>query len=40
MGARWENKEALRKFVNDAWVRPMDKEKPKNASAVENNCYW
>ena len=40
LGARWDGDEDLRKFVNDSWVRPMDKEKPKNASAVENNCYW
>ncbi len=40
LGARWDNNEAINRFMNDSWVRPMDKEKPKNASAVENNCYW
>ena len=40
LGARWDGDEDLKKFVNASWVRPMDKEKPKNASAVENNCYW
>ena len=40
MGSRWEGDEVLKPYLSDAWVRPMDKEKPKNASAVENNCYW
>ena len=40
MGNRWEGDEVLKPYLSDAWSRPMDKEKPKNASAVENNCYW
>ena len=40
MGARWDDDEVINRYVSDAWVRPMDKEKPKNASSVENNCYW
>lgn len=42
IGSRWEKEhpEFCRKFVNDAWVRPMDKEKIQNAASVENACYW
>ena len=42
IGNRWEkdHPEFCRKFVNDAWVRPMDKEKIQNAGSVENACYW
>lgn len=29
-----------RKLFNDAWVFPDSSEKPKDASKVENACYW
>jgi hypothetical protein len=27
-------------LMNDYWIRPDDKFKPKNAKQVENGCYW
>ena len=27
-------------LFNDSWVRPSEKEKPKNAERVEGGCYW
>lgn len=38
-GSRWDNSE-VSKFYNEYWVRPDDKDKPKNANNVENGCYW
>lgn len=38
-GKRWDNTR-LGAFYNDAWVRPDDSEKIKNADGVENACYW
>ena len=42
-GKRWEENDAfdyVQKFFNDAWVYPSDEDKPKEASKVENGCYW
>lgn len=42
-GKRWEENAAfdyVQKFFNDAWVYPSDEDKPKEASKVENGCYW
>lgn len=42
-GKRWEENDAfayVQKFFNDAWVYPSDKDRPKQASKVENGCYW
>lgn len=42
-GKRWEENTAfsyVQKFFNDAWVYPADEDKPKEASKVENGCYW
>lgn len=41
-GNRWENHYPSRiaSCFNDAWVYPLESEKPKNAAAVENACYW
>ena len=42
-GKRWEENTAfsyVQKFFNDAWVYPSDEDKPKEASKVENGCYW
>lgn len=36
-GKRWDNEPNL---YNKYWVRPNEKEKPKNADLVENGCYW
>lgn len=37
MGKRWEGKYP---FVNEYWTRPLDSDKPKGASSIENGCYW
>ena len=42
-GKRWEEGvdfEYVQKFFNDAWVRPSDDDKPKEANIVEGGCYW
>ena len=40
-GNRWiKDQPEYGKFINEFWVRPNDAEKPKNASHVENACYW
>lgn len=40
MGNRWNNSPEVLKFVNDYWVRPSDKERPKTAEFIEDACYW
>lgn len=39
-GARWDARPEMQHYFNSYWVRPSEKEKPKNANAVENGCYW
>lgn len=41
-GKRWENHypSKIGSCFNDAWVYPSESEKPRNAAAVENACYW
>lgn len=39
-GARWDNRPDMQHLFNTYWIRPSEKEKPQNASAVENGCYW
>lgn len=39
-GARWDARPDLQHLFNSYWIRPSEKEKPKNASSVENGCYW
>lgn len=42
-GKRWDedpNHQFLNQYYSDAWVRLTDKDKPKDANAVENGCYW
>ncbi|MFI1772468.1 hypothetical protein [Thalassobellus citreus] len=50
-GNRWEDpnygvkewgidKGSYVKLMNEYWVRPNEKDKPKNADAVEGACYW
>lgn len=50
-GKRWEDpnygvnewgieKGSYLNLINDSWVRPLEKEKPKNANIVEGACYW
>jgi len=40
MGNRWNNSPEVLKFVNDFWVRPSARERPKTADAIEDACYW
>ena len=40
MGKRWETNSEIVKYVNDAWTRPSESERPTNGSNVENGCYW
>ena len=39
-GARWDARPEMQKFFNSAWIRPQESERPKDAAAVENGCYW
>lgn len=41
-GARWERYIVYpyTNLYNEHWVRPGEKEKPKNANNVEGACYW
>lgn len=41
-GKRWENYVVwpYMNLFNEHWVRPGENEKPKNATAVEDACYW
>jgi hypothetical protein len=39
-GSRWDNHPVISKFYNDAWVRPLEEEKPPLFQNVENGCYW
>ena len=51
IGSRWEDsnygvkkwgipKGKYANLINEHWVRPDEDEKPKNAMAVEGECYW
>lgn len=39
-GARWDCRPEMQHYFNSEWTRPLEKEKPQNANAVENGCYW
>lgn len=39
-GQRWDSRDFVKPFINDAWVRPSDNERPQNADKVEGACYW
>ena len=39
-GQRWERFASQRSLMNDAWIRPLDSDRPNNYQAVENGCYW
>ena len=44
-GKRWESKDYNKigdysGLMNDAWVRPLPSDFPKNFRDVENGCYW
>ena len=39
-GRRWKINPDFQQFINDNWINPPKSDKPKNASVVENSCYW
>ncbi len=41
-GRRWEENypSKIATCFNDAWVYPLDSERPAKAANVENGCYW
>lgn len=39
-GARWDCRPDMQHYFNSDWIRPSEKERPQNAKAVENGCYW
>lgn len=39
-GRRWDTDPQYRDFCDDTWVRPLESERPKNASLVEGAVYW
>ena len=42
-GKRWDEGEAfayVRKFYNESWIYPGEKNHIKNGSQVEQGCYW
>ena len=40
IGKRWENREYVKKYVNEYWVRPSESERPSELQNVEGGCYW
>lgn len=41
-GQRWDRdaEPLLMRYINDAWVRPGQKDVPQKGEQVEGNCYW
>lgn len=39
-GKRWLDNTAFAKIINDYFVLPSDEDKIKNATKVEDGCYW
>ena len=39
-GVRYEENPGTRVVINDAFVYPLESDKPKNAQMVEGGCYW
>lgn len=42
-GKRWDedkNHQFLKQYYSKAWVHLSDKDKPRDAAAVEDGCYW
>lgn len=40
LGNRWNNNPNVRRFVNEAWIRPPASSRPANWRSVEGGCYW
>ena len=39
-GKRWDASRTVSALYNDYWVRPSVEDRPKQAQAVEDGCYW
>lgn len=40
-GTRWvEQQQDFAKYINEYWIRPSSKERPKGAEKIEGACYW
>lgn len=40
-GQRWLiDQPEYRRYINEYWTRPLDKERPNNADIVEKGAYW
>lgn len=40
-GNRWlTDQPEYAKYINEYWIRPNEKERPKGAEKIENGCYW
>ncbi len=39
-GKRWDTSKTVSALYNEYWVRPSEEDRPKQADAVENGCYW
>jgi hypothetical protein len=42
LGSRWlrERPDVVRLFLNAAWSRPKESERPRDHANVEGSCYW
>ncbi len=39
-GRRWDNMPEVKKFYNQAWVRPSEEERIHQRHKIEGGCYW
>ncbi len=40
-GNRWvKDQPEYKKYINDYWIRPLKKDRPKGLEKVENGAYW
>lgn len=40
LGKRWEQRDYMKPFINEHWVRPGENERPGGFEKVEDGCYW
>lgn len=40
LGKRWENRDYVKRYVNEYWVRPSQNETPNVFRNIEDGCYW
>jgi hypothetical protein len=39
-GKRWRGQPQFRALMTDAWVHPMESERPPDWEKIEDGCYW